>query len=175
MRINIVHNAFRKSLEEVWETCSDLIVKVYYLFRGWHARIEDFKKPAKHWRSQVELCQTCTNPWLSIGFVAARITVQWPAFVECLHSEENFTFVFIPKKNASLMRLNAYKKIAKLLKQSTLEAEFQFIVDSSSFFSRFTLNFLREEPSVHEIITELELLVWTLAGHILEAEAAQKL
>ena len=93
---------------------------------------------------------------------------QWPAIVE-------YFTVFIPKKNAILMKSNAYKEIAKLLKQSTLKAEFQFIADSSSLFTRFTLKFQREEPLVHEIFMELELLVRTLAGRILKAEAAQKL
>ena len=43
-RIHIVHNAFRKSLEEVGETCSNLIVKVYYFFRGWPVWLEDYSK-----------------------------------------------------------------------------------------------------------------------------------
>jgi len=37
------------------------------------------------------------------------------------------------------------------------------------------LKFQPEEPLVHEIFIELELLVRTLAGRILKAEAAQKL
>ncbi|KAK2704423.1 hypothetical protein QYM36_016724, partial [Artemia franciscana] len=86
---------------------------------------------------------------------------KWPAIVE-------YFTVFIVKRNASLMRSNAYKDIAKLLKQSTLKAEFQFIVDSFILFTRFTLKFQLEEPLVHEILMELELLVRTLAGRILK-------
>ncbi|KAK2702335.1 hypothetical protein QYM36_019053 [Artemia franciscana] len=91
---------------------------------------------------------------------------QWPAIVE-------YFTVFIPKKNAILMRSNVYKEIAKLLQQSTLKAEFPFIGDSSSLFN--LVSFQRKEPLVHEIFMELELLVLTLAGHILKAKAAQKL
>ena len=43
-RIDIVHNALCKSLEEVGESCSDLIVNVYYFFREWPARREDYSK-----------------------------------------------------------------------------------------------------------------------------------
>ncbi|KAK2716528.1 hypothetical protein QYM36_006876 [Artemia franciscana] len=106
--------------------------------------------------------------WLSIGPAAARMIELWPAIVE-------YFTVFIPKKSAILMRSNAYEEIAKLLKQSTLKAEFQFSVDSSSLFTRFTLKFRCQEPLVHEIFMELELLGRTLAGHILKAEVAQKL
>ncbi|KAK2727963.1 hypothetical protein QYM36_008438 [Artemia franciscana] len=43
-RIQSMYNTFCKSLEEVGETCSDLIVNVYYFFREWPARREDYSK-----------------------------------------------------------------------------------------------------------------------------------
>ena len=72
------------------------------------------------------------------------------------------------------MRSNAYKEIAKLLRQFTLKAEFQFISDSSSLFTRFTLKFQREEPLVHEIFMGLELLVRMVAERILKAEVSSE-
>ncbi|KAK2727073.1 hypothetical protein QYM36_007804 [Artemia franciscana] len=97
-------------------------------------------------------------------------------------SEYNIPFLLKPydefaigHKNAILMRSNAYEEIAKLLKQSTLKAELQFIANSSSLFTLFTLKFQREELLVHQILMELELLVWMLAGRILKAKAAEKL
>ena len=56
---------------------------------------------------------------------------------------------------------------------STLKTEFQFIVDSSSVFTRLTLKFQRKKPLVYEILMELELLVWTLAGRILKAKVSE--
>ncbi|KAK2711000.1 hypothetical protein QYM36_012238 [Artemia franciscana] len=167
-RIDIVHNALCKSLEDVRETCSDLIVKMYYFFHDWPAQLEDFKILQKTGVPRLNFFKHVPARWLSICPAAARLIELWPAIVE-------YFTVFILKKNSSFMRSNAYNEIAKVLKRSTLKVDFQFIDDSFSLFTRSTLKFQREELLIHEIFMELELLVRTLAGRILKAEAAQKL
>ena len=140
---------------------------MYYFFRGWPARLQDCSKiKQKTGVPRSSFVKHVPTQWLLIGPAAARMIEQWPAIVE-------YFTVFIPKKNAILMRSNVYKEIAKLLQQSTLKAEFPFIGDSSSLF--YLVLFQCKEPMVHEIFMELELLVLTLAGRILKAKAAQKL
>ena len=56
-----------------------------------------------------------------------------------------------------------------------MKAECQFVVDSANLFTRFTEKFEWEQALVHELYTELNLLVLTLAGRALKSEATEEL
>lgn len=64
------------------------------------------------------------------------------------------------------MNKPSYMKISKLLKTPSIKAEILFAVSSTKLFTRFTLSFQREEPFVHLLFDEIELLIKSLLGKV---------
>lgn len=71
---HIIHNAFLKGLEIFGESVSDFITNVYYYFKYWPARQEEFSKI----QDDLELprhsfLKHVSTQWLTIGPAAKRL------------------------------------------------------------------------------------------------------
>ena len=146
-----------------------MIIKVYYFFSGWLARQKNYGKIQEKTVVPKSLfLKHVPTRWLTTGPSFSRLREQMTVLFE-------YFVVYTPKRNPSLMKSNAYKEIIWLVKQPTMKAECQFVVNTKNLFTRFNLKFQGEEPLVHKLYTEPNLLVLTLSGRILKPKATKEL
>lgn len=166
--IHMIHNAFQKGLEELGSDASDLILAIYYYFKDWPSRWEDFTKiqeskelPNKHF-----IKHACSR-WLTIEPAAQRLIEQWEAVID-------YFFKFIPLKQSRLLKTNGYKKIIPLLKKKSMKAELKFVCISASLFTNFTQLFQKHAPLIHLLHGLIKELVINIMGRICSKEALEK-
>lgn len=130
--IHTLHNAFQKGIEELGTYASELIIAVYYFFKGWPLRLEDFEKVQAELRLPTNsFIKHVSSRWLTLEESANRIIQQWPALVKYFTS-------FVPKKRAALTKTPSYGRIMKFLNNPTMKAEVLFVASSARIFTRFT-------------------------------------
>ncbi|XP_046591733.1 uncharacterized protein LOC124293709 [Neodiprion lecontei] len=165
--IHIIHNAFLKGLSELGNEVSDLILQIYYFFHGWPSRCEDFEKcqieenlPTNHFIKHV------ATRWLTLEPSAQRVLEQWKGLTR-------YFLRFIPNKKdcKQLMASQKYLTICKYIRQKDMKAQFYFVIDSAAIFTKFSLQFQKEEPLIHILFDELQNVILTLAGRVCKVES----
>lgn len=166
--IHVIHNAFLKGLEELGCDASDFIISIYYYFKDWPSRWEDFTiiqnqkgLPNLHFVKHV------SSRWLTMEQAACRVLQQWDAIIE-------YFLKFLPSKQAKVINTITCKKIVNFLRKRTIKIELMFICSSSSLFTKFTGLFQREEPLIHVIYQQMKDLVLTLMGRICKNEIVKE-
>ncbi len=158
--IHTIHNAFQKGIAELGENASELIIAVYYFFKGWPSRLEEFAViQQKVGVAENHFIKHCSTRWLTLEMSAERLLEQWDAV-------QDYFLKHIPLRKSALTKSNGYKRIINLLKTPAIKAELHFICSSAKIFQRFTGTFQRDEPLIHVLYDELCCLVRTLLGRI---------
>lgn len=160
-----VHNAFLKGLEAFGTDVSDLVICVYYFFHGWPSRKEDYVKSQKKVKvPEHSFIKHSQTRWLTLKEAASRLLEQWPAL-------QDYFVKFLPlQKTNTLFNSASCKKICSFLKKSTMRAEILFVVSSSEIFSSFCTIFQKEEPLIHALQTELDVLISKLMGRVCKGD-----
>ncbi|CAI6357910.1 unnamed protein product [Macrosiphum euphorbiae] len=162
--IQTVHNAFVKGLQHIGSDISDMIISIYYFFKDWPKRLEDFtdiqinQKLPKH-----SFIKHCESRWLTLGPAAERLIEQWDGIIYYFEK-------CIPQHRSELMKTPKYLRIHKVLNEPTVKAEIIFIINSAKIFQKFTLIFQRQEPLIRVLHSELRNLIIVIAGKVCKAE-----
>lgn len=158
--IHLLHNAFLSGIVKLGENASELVTSIHDFFSGWPSRCEDLSTLQTEMNiPQHSFIKHVSSRWLSLEGAAMRLIEQWEVVLKYFLS-------FVPKKRSELSKSNKYKKIAELLKQSTMKAEVLFVCSSAHLFTRFTGVFQNEAPMIHVMYDELYTLTKTLMGKV---------
>ncbi|KAL4152998.1 hypothetical protein QTP88_000831 [Uroleucon formosanum] len=163
--INIVHNAFLKGLDNYGSDVSEFVIIVYYFFKGWPKRWEDYsiiqnEKGIPFHR----FIKHCSSRWLTLGAAAERILEQWEALM-------HYFKIFVPKHRNEILKPPKFLKIISFLKQLELKPEIIFVVNSAKMFQQFNLTFQRQEPLIHVMYDKLWKLLITIGGKVCKETA----
>lgn len=120
--IHIVHNGFKKGLDEFGDHVSDLMVNVHFFFDGEALRSQEYrdiktKMGLRHHR----FIKHVPSRWLTLLDSVTRFIQQWEPVNEYFLS-------FVPKKRASAMNSVTYKNIVRHLKSATLKGKHKFLL-----------------------------------------------
>ncbi|KAL4148221.1 hypothetical protein QTP88_002503 [Uroleucon formosanum] len=153
--IHIVHNAFLKGLDNYRLDVSEFVILVYYFFKGWPKRWEDYSiiQNEKGIRSH-QFIKHCSSRWLTLGAAAERILEQWEALM-------HYFKIFVPKHRNEILKTPKFLKIISFLKQLEFKPEIIF----------FNLTFQRQEPLIHGMYDELWKLLITIGGKVCKETA----
>lgn len=165
--LHMMHNAFQKGLEELGYDASDLIISLYYYFKDWPSRWEDFNNiQCAKGLHQMQFIKHIRTRWLTIQSAANRVLEQWDAIIE-------YFLKYIPSKQERFMGTMAYKRIISLLKKKTVKLELMFIKSSSSLFTKFTGMFQKEEPLIHIMYDHIDEVLLAIMGRICKKEIVE--
>lgn len=163
--LHVIHNAFLKGINEFGDTAKELISDVYYFFKKYPSRWEDFKNVQEKLKLKNErFIKHTSTRWLTVGPAAERMISQWPAVVE-------YFLKFIPARAKSLEKTEKYKRIANSLKFIDIKLEIIFLTESAKIFEPFLLLFQRSEPLIHILYNEITNLLRKIAGRICKKES----
>lgn len=105
--------------------------------------------------------------WLMFGEAASRLLEQWNGL-------ENFYLKHIPSsKDSKTLKNHSYKKIIDYLKNPYIKSELILAKSSGELFTKFTETFKRNEPLLHMLFVELNLIVQTLASRVIKLDILQ--
>lgn len=165
--IHMVHNAFQKGLEELGSDASELIISLYSFFKDWPSRWEDFCLILDQMDlPNVRFLKHVSSRWLTIEAAAQRLLGHWDAVIE-------YFLKFVPLKQATLLKTNAFKRILPLLKKSTIKAELKFICVSAGLFQGFTGLYQKNEPLVHVLSKHINELIIVIMGRSCKKKAVK--
>lgn len=163
--IHIVHNAFLKGLESYGSDVSEFVIFVYFFFKGWPKRWEDYSViQTEKGIPAHRFIKHCSSRWLTLGAAAERILEQWEALM-------HYFKIFVPKHRNEILRTPKFLKISSFIKLVELKPEIVFVVNSAKMFQQFTLTFQRQEPLIHVMYDELWKLLITIGGKVCKETA----
>lgn len=166
--IHTIHNAFLKGIDKYGENSEQLIISIYYYFKGWPTRWEEFENILEKFKLPVRrFIKHVPSRWLTLHDSANRVLENWSAV-------EYYFLKFIPQQKSSVSTTNSYTKIRDILSIITIKCEIIFIQSSAKIFMKYTGLMQKSEPLVHVMYTELHSLLCTLAGRICKTEYIPK-
>lgn len=168
--LHTVHNAFLKALDCLGEDVSDLATSLFHYFHNRPERNGDLttiqeklKLPCKHF------VQHTSTRWLTLLNASERLIEQWDVIQE-------YFFKFLPNKPKSpALHTFSYEKIVSFLKKPTMKAEIYFVISSAKMFTRYTELFQKDEPLIHVLSSELELLVTKLITRVCKPDSIKNI
>lgn len=86
-----------------------------------------------------------------------RLLEQWAALVE-------YFLIFVPQNEKRLVQTEKYKRIVRYLKYVDIQAEINFVIESSELFLKFSAVFQNSEPLVHILASEMKLILKNISG-----------
>jgi len=147
--IHIMHNAFKRGMDELGENASNLIFQVHDFFHGWPSRWEDYTAIQTQLKVPVhKFVKHVSSRWLSLQPAGRRLLEQWPAV-------EKYFLTYVPKSKSKLMESLKYQKILNLLQKSIMKAEVLFCCSSAHLITGFTGYFQKDEPLIHIMYSQL--------------------
>lgn len=166
--IHTIHNAFLKGIDKFGENAEQLIILIYYYFKGWPTRWEEFETILDKLKLPIRrFIKHVPSRWLTLHDSANRVLENWSAV-------EYYFLKFIPQHKSSVLPTNSYKKITEFLLIITIKCEMIFIQSSAKIFIKYTGTMQKSEPLVHVMYTELHSLLCTLVGRICRTEYIPK-
>lgn len=166
--IHNIHNAFLKGIDKYGENAEQLIISIYYCFKGWPTRWEEFETILNKLKLPIRrFIKHVPSRWLTLHDSDNRVLENWSAV-------EYYFLKFIPQHKSSVLITNSYKKIREFFLIITIKCETIYIQSSAKIFIKYTGTMQKSEPLVHVMYTELHSLLCILVGRICKTEHIPK-
>lgn len=162
--LHIIHNAFGKGIEEYGSECEELVIDVFFWFKDYSGRKEDFKELQE-------------NLGLEVHAFIKHIQVRWltllPAIGRVLEQLEALKKYFkdLPSVDKGAERRNRYIRIRrKIDDEKNMRIQMEFLLSIGEIFKKFETLFQSQGPLIHILYESLMDLVSTLMRRFLRAD-----
>ena len=157
--LHIIHNAFKKHLDEYGLEAENLAIELFYWFKVSAARREDWVTTMTDLGLEDKLfIRHVQSRWLSLVPALERIATKWDATKRHFLTE-------LPKlatESKTLKQLEdneRYKKISSKLRSNHVLIQIQFLCAVAPIFQKMLTFLQKEEPLVHVLHDEITSLV----------------
>ena len=160
--IHVVHNAFRKALDNFGEAAENLCLDLFYFFKLSSASREDYKEEQVNLElDEVNFVRHVQSRWLTLLPAVDRVISQMSGL------REYFLKTLALK---STEKSDRYKRICRLLNDDTTEVQLLFLQCVKELFDSFLRAFQVEGPMVHCLYSSLVDLVKSLLKRFVKAD-----
>ncbi|KAJ6639772.1 hypothetical protein Bhyg_12519, partial [Pseudolycoriella hygida] len=158
--IHIIHNGFKKGLDEYGKNIADLSINVHYFFDGESLRSEEFRTiETKHGKALHRFIKHIPTRWLTLLESTLRI-------IEQQNVTEEYFLKYIPKSRPEVMKSISYKNVVKHFQSSTLKAELYMVKESAELLQLYLKYLQVDRPIIHKLHDLLSQILLKLMGRI---------
>ncbi|KAJ6643983.1 hypothetical protein Bhyg_08948 [Pseudolycoriella hygida] len=143
--IHIIHNGFKKGLDEYGKNIADLSINLHYFFYGESLRSEEFRTiETKHGKAHHRFIKHIPTRWLTLLESTLRI-------IEQQNVTEEYFLKYIPKSRPE---------------SSTLKAELYMVKESAELLQLYLKYLQVDRPIIHKLHDLLSQILLKLLGRI---------
>lgn len=156
-----VHNAFARGLDAFGGDVESLVIDIYLFFKRSAVQSEELKKLQIHMGLPEHFFLRHVNSrWLTLQSSLDRIIEQFSALQ-----------TFFKKQTVSRTESERLSRLSAAFADHKLLAKMLFLRNVADIFNEFLTLFQKDEPLVHILYDELELLVRKLMGRFLVSKS----